>query len=381
MGKDSPISRERSRSVKRHAVLAEARRHRVVSRAQLAGFTGLSPTTVTHLVRELIGEGYFRELGSGESRGGRPMSMLEFNPQADLVVIVDLHPGRIEATLVDWDGSAAADAVHLPLGNLVADIDAAAKKFTSEHDGRVRAISVAIPGVASGASGQVSLAPAIGLIEGQPLGKLLREATGLPVVVDNDVNLIMVGEHAAGAAKDVDDIVLVHVGDGGIGAALMIDGRLRRGAAGVAGEIGFLPLGAAQPPRDGIGAFEAQWSVRGISAMATPPLGAEPGRTVIAELEARAGADPDARELLETVLVAWAWAVISAVCVLDPSRVLLSGEAADISEPSLRRLRQEVARYAPGPTVIERASLGKAALMHGAARLAFEAYEDVNAPQ
>ena len=377
---DSPISRSLSRSVKHNAVLSYARSARVFSRAQLAEHTGLSASTITHLIRELLDQGYLAEVGAGESRGGRPQSMLEFQPAAELVIVIDLHPGRLEASLLDWNGDAVAEAIIRPIVDLVDDMVAVVAEFSANHGEAVKAVAVAVPGVASGARGEVRLAPSIGLVDDQPLGELLQSRIELPVVVDNDVNLIVVGEHVAGAAQDVDDILLVHVGDGGIGAALMIDGRVRQGASGVAGEIGFLPLGQPEPPANGIGAFESRWSASAISEAAAQLIPALNGGSIIRQLEERAAEDAAARELLDSVIAAWSKAVVAVVCVLDPGRVLLSGEAAQLSERSLEWISADVARYAPGSTDIRVAAIGPRALLHGAVRRAFDAHDNTRAP-
>ena len=81
----SPISRERAKDIKRLSVISAARRVRLLSRVELTELTGLSPATLTPLVRDLIAEGYLIERGPGESRTGRPRAMLAFNPRAELV--------------------------------------------------------------------------------------------------------------------------------------------------------------------------------------------------------------------------------------------------------------------------------------------------------
>lgn len=368
---ESPVSRARSRSVKRTAVLNAARSERRVSRAGLVELTGLSAASITHLVRELIDEGYLAEAGAAESRGGRPQSILEFRPDAELVVVVDLRRGRVETVLADWDGTPVAEPVIRPLEHLVDDVVAAVAELTAGHGTRVKAVSVAIPGVAAGSAGQVRLAPAIGLLDGQPLGDHLRDRIGLPVVVDNDVNLMVVGEHVAGAAQDVDDVLLMYVGDDGIGSSLMIEGRVRQGASGVAGEIGFLPLGAPVPPVDGVGGFERAWSAEGVARQAGLPA----GTALVPELERRAGSDPRVAELLDGVARHWAHAVVAAVCVVDPGRVLLGGAASELGPATLAAVTDEIARLAPGPVDVRIAALGSRALLHGAVRRAFDAHD------
>lgn len=375
--RQSPISKAHSRHVKLSLVLGEARRHRVVSRAQLAELTGLSPSTVTHIVRELLADGYFTEIGAGRSRGGRPMSMLEFNPAADLVAVVDVRADRVVGSLADWDGTVQHTRTGDVTGGLVDAVVGLIEELDRERPGRLRAVCVAIPGVASGSGGQVSLAPDIADVDGQPLGEMMQQRTGYPVVVDNDVNLIAVGEHAAGAAVGSDDVLLVHVGETGVGAAVLLGGTLWHGRSGVAGEIGFLPLETGDLPEGGVGPFERRWSGRAIAGRAAALGLHSTADRLIADIEAVAETDNGFAELLEAILTAWCRAIVAVVCVLDPGRVLLSGLAADLSDAALDRLRRAVTARAPGATQISRTGLGPAALHHGAVRRAFDAHDSL----
>jgi predicted NBD/HSP70 family sugar kinase len=352
-----------------------ARHARVFSRMQISEETGLSPSTVTHVVRRLIDEGYLIEAGTVKASGGRPQTLLEFRPESEVVAVVDVRRGHIDTVLADWYGTVVSRADAELTDDALGDIEQCVSALARSAGVGVRAVCVAIPGVAS-EGGQVRLAPSVGLADGQPLGEQLRSRLRVPVVVDNDVNLMVVGEHVAGAGKDAADIALIHVGESGIGCGLMVDGRVRHGASGVAGEIGFLPLGAPRPPRDGVGCFEAQWSGDGIArAAAQVGLGATTAPEALGALEAAAAADDAAGALLAQVIEAWAAAAVSTICVLDPELVLFSGAATRLSEPSRADLFATVGAYIPGTTPMRMAQLGEDALLEGAVRRAFDAYD------
>lgn len=192
------------------------------------------------------------------------------------------------------------------------------------------------------------------------------------MVVDNDVNLMAAGEHAAGAGTDVADLLLLHVADG-IGAGLVLDGRVRRGAAGAAGEVGFLPLDPADRGRDGVGAFEARWSE---NAIAERMVALRPGRrpeAPVRSLIELAHTDQDAAGYLDEVLTAWARLIVSCVCVIDPGRVLLSGAAAQLDDAAVDRVQALVTEIAPATTEVRRAVLGDRAVLHGAVSYALSA--------
>ncbi|GAB2941727.1 ROK family transcriptional regulator [Micromonospora polyrhachis] len=366
----SPVSRERSMQIKRQSVISAARQVRLLSRAELTKLTGLSPATLTPLVRDLIAEGYLIERGPGTSRAGRPRAMLEFNPRAELVAAVSLEPGRISCEIADSDGAVIAHRT----ARLGGDIEDTVCRFIPELVGEslpaLRGVAIAAPGVSSG--GAVRLAPSVGLVEGRPIGESVQRRLGIPVVVDNDVNLMAAGEHAAGAGTDVADLLLLHVADG-IGAGLVLDGRVRRGAAGAAGEVGFLPLDPADRGRDGVGAFEARWSE---NAIAERMVALRPGRrpeAPVRSLIELAHTDQDAAGYLDEVLTAWARLIVSCVCVIDPGRVLLSGAAAQLDDAAVDRVQALVTEIAPATTEVRRAVLGDRAVLHGAVSYALSA--------
>lgn len=366
----SPVSRERSKEIKRLSVISAARQVRMLSRAELTELTGLSPATLTPLVRDLIAEGYLIERGPGASRAGRPRAMLEFNPRAELVAAVSLEPSRISCEIADSDGTVVAHRTVRLTGDIVDLICTAVPELAADGLPALRGVAIAAPGVSSG--GAVRLAPSVGLIEGRPIGESVQRQLGVPVVVDNDVNLMAAGEHAAGAGTDVADLLLLHVADG-IGAGLVLDGQVRRGSGGAAGEVGFLPLDPADRGHDGIGPFEARWSE---SAIAEKVVSLSPGRrpeSPVRALVDLAATDERAAAYLDEVLVAWSRLIVSCACVVDPGRVLLSGAAAELDDVAVDRLQGLVSAATPSPTEVRRAVLGDRAVLHGAVSYALSA--------
>jgi predicted NBD/HSP70 family sugar kinase len=366
----SPVSRERSKEIKRLSVISAARQTRVLSRAELTELTGLSPATLTPLVRELIAEGYLIERGPGTSRTGRPRAILEFNPRAELVAAVSLEPSRISCEIADCDGTVLAHRTARAHGGIVETICRFVPELMGERLPALRGVAIAVPGVLSG--GVVRLAPSVGLVDGEQIGDSVQQALGVPVLVDNDVNLMAAGEHSAGAGADVADLLLLHVADG-IGAGLILDGRVRRGATGAAGEVGFLPLERDDRGHDGIGPFEARWSA---SAIAEQVVALAPGKRPtdpVRQLVELSRVNADAAAYLDEVLHAWARLIVACVCVVDPGRVLLSGAAVELDDPALDRLQSLVARAAPATTEVRRAVLGDRAVLHGAVSYALSA--------
>jgi predicted NBD/HSP70 family sugar kinase len=367
----SPVSRERSREIKRLSVISAAREARLLSRVDLAELTGLPAATLTALVRELIAEGYLIERGPGANTTGRPRAMLEFNPRAELVAAVSLEPPRISCEIADSNGTVIAHRTSRLGGDIVETVCQFVLELVGGNRPALCGVAIAVPGVSS--EGAVRLAPSVGLVEARPIGNSVQQELGVPVAVDNDVNLMAAGERVAGAGRDVDDLLLMHVADG-IGAGLILDGKVRRGASGAAGEVGFLPL---HPSTDrafgGVGPFEALWSA---NAIAERVVSLHPGRrpeAPVSELIQLAQHSAAARSYLDEVLDAWARLIVSCACVVDPGLVLLSGAAADLDDAALARIQDLVSAKAPAPTEVRRAILGDQAVLHGAISYALSA--------
>ncbi len=219
-----------------------------------------------------------------------------------------------------------------------------------------------------------------------PLARLVADATGIDAVrVDNDVNVGALGEQAAGAARGMRDVLCVFMGTG-VGGGLVLDGRLRQGPHGVAGEIGhasFRPGGR----RCGCGgeghveayagrvAMEAEARRRHASGEPNALVKLAGDRTMKSKVWAAALADGDpvAVSLLAEAVEAVATGIASAVMVLDLERIVLGGGLVEkLGDPFVARIGEAVqARLFPGsPTTVVPAALGDHAGVIGAARLA-----------
>ncbi|MDL4776851.1 MULTISPECIES: ROK family transcriptional regulator [Thermomonosporaceae] len=364
-GRSAPTGNEALRRIRTDAVLAALREHGPVSRTGLADLTGYRPSSLTEIVRDLMGSGHVLQVGTGDSSGGRRPRLLAFNPAAETLVVVSLEGDQARAAVVDLAGEPYGEHTRRidaadPFTGLVALIGEAVAGSTGPVPGRV---VFSVPGVAT-VEGAVTLSPVLRALGDDSLTSTLADRVGLPVRTENDVNLVALGEREQGAAADVDDLVLIYVGYG-VGAALVTGGALCRGAAGFAGEIGFLPAGPPPEPHEGgRGRFEQRWSVPGIAAALAGPDGPAPADPV-GELARRAG-EPEVATLRRSVIEAWAYAAIVCSCVVNPARVVYAGAAVRLGEPGLAELRALVAASAPSAPEVMFAELGARALHVGA---------------
>jgi predicted NBD/HSP70 family sugar kinase len=293
-----------------------------------------------------------------------------------LLIAVDLGGTNLRVELVDRAGVTLADAAVPTNGDgdgsaraLVARIGAVARALAEDAGvgwNRVGAAGIGVPGVADGPD--LHLAPNLPSFADVPLDAALRDELGVPVVVENDVNLAALGEHRRGRAIGVDDFVLIAVGTG-VGMGVVAGGVLQRGARGAAGEIAVLPVGPDP--------FAAANQVHGPLEEAAGGVGvarryAERTAVTVDTLEvfARAGAgDPDAQSVLDEQARALALAVVAVQGVLDPALVLFGGGIGTRTDV-LARVRADVARLTPRVPPVEVGALGARAGIVGAAQLA-----------
>ncbi|ALV42020.1 hypothetical protein AU252_13330 [Pseudarthrobacter sulfonivorans] len=361
--RSAPTGRDELRRIRVSAIFSTLLEAGPLARTDLAHRTGYSPSTVTGIVQDLSDAGYLRVVGQQESTGGRRRTLIELNRSSVTIAVVGLRGTRIWCALVDLDGNRldAAEQDFDPAD----PVGSAATTVMSLHRRAVIPpvhVVVALPGVVA-SDGSVALAPAFGPVAHLRLVDELEATTGLRTTVENDVNLIALGERVDGAGNGVEDLVLIHVAEG-IGATIIARGEVLDGSSRSAGEIGFLPQGLAASPRGERGDYERRWTAAGIRESGALLGLSFPAGTVV---ESLCSADsPAAVRLLDDVIQAWAFAAIICVCVVNPARVIFSGDAVLLTGDAREKLRGTVQRSAPSLTEVVFAELGQAAILHGA---------------
>ncbi len=186
-----------------------------------------------------------------------------------LIIGIDLGGTKMLAGAVDPSGAVrhlARDLTHPEEGaeRVVARLADLVHQVRGQAGGAVQAVSIGVPGGVDIANGVVDKAPNLGW-EGVPLAASLHELVGVPVFLDNDVRVAVLGEHAYGVGRGTRTMVGVWVGTG-IGGGIVVDGKLHQGARGVAGEIGHSIVDPKGPPckcgnRGCIEAFASRTSI------------------------------------------------------------------------------------------------------------------------
>ena len=219
-----------------------------LSRAQLAVETGLNKSTVSSLVEDLLGRNLIHEMGINSTGTGRPAMLLEINPQAGVIIGVELGVDFIAVALSDfigkflWRKNVPADPAASQENTLsqVLELIEDAILFCKDKGYRIFGLSFAVPGTVDLNDGLLIFAPNLNW-HNIPVRRVFSERTGLKVFIENDANAAAVAEHLFGAARNLKDFIFVFAGVG-LGGGLFLNGQLYRGKGGYAGEIGHTSI-------------------------------------------------------------------------------------------------------------------------------------------
>ncbi|MCK6080273.1 ROK family transcriptional regulator [Microbacterium sp. EYE_5] len=218
------------------------------TRAELAKSTGLARSTIAARVDELMRMGLITAVADKVSTGGRPPSQFALNPGAKVVVAADLGASHATVAIADLAGTILAessesiDIADGPDAVLTWLLDGARRLLAEvdRDDASVAAIGIGVPGPVEHSTGKPTNPPIMPGWDRFDVPGWLQRHIAVPVLVDNDVNTMALGERAI-AWPGVDNLLFVKIATG-IGAGLISDGHLQRGAQGVAGDIGHVQV-------------------------------------------------------------------------------------------------------------------------------------------
>ncbi|MBY3598217.1 ROK family transcriptional regulator [Rhizobium bangladeshense] len=374
----TPIARKISTNAVIRTVLAKGR----ISRVDIAKLTGLSKQTISDVVRDLEDDGWLKPVGQTDGRPGRNAIIYEINARAALAVSIDLGGTKIAAAICDLLGNVVAETTvptdprggpHLV--NQFSDLITQLALAAGTKADKLRLVVLGSPGVLDPATGHINVAPNIPGIDAMDLRQVFSDKMGIPLIVENDVNLAAQGERWRGHGLEVGNFAFVALGTG-VGMGIIANGALLRGARGAAGEIAYLPLGgdAFDPGGFMLGTFE---SAVGSAAMLRRYAGFG-GRnaSTVADLFAafNAGETSAIAAIEETArLVAVAIAAIGAM--LDPELVITGGSIG--ARPELvNAIQRFLPRCTPYPPRIEISRFGNRAALMGGMGIAVERMHD-----
>lgn len=379
-------------------VLDTIRRHEPTTRVEIADRTRLGRSTVTVIINRLMREGLVEEIGSaGTTDLGRKPTLLRLGARALHVIGVKVAPGGVTGSVLDLHAQPIEFATcQLSAGPEPAELVAAVGDVVREALDRAKVdpqqvigAGVVMPGVVDNHTG-AAVSGYFPACAGVPLRELLEAELQLPVLTDNDANAFTLAERWYGAGRGADTLLCLTVGVG-IGAGLIIDGRLHRGFNSGAGEIGHTcmepdgPLckcgrrGCLEALAGDAGTVRAAREAleRQESSAIWPLAGAPENITREVVVQAARAGDQLALRLLSRASAYLGVAVANAINLISPARIVVGGEAVAqagdlILEPMRTALRKHVfGPLADGVDVVP-AALGADAWVRGAAILVLE---------
>lgn len=379
-------------------VLDDIRQSGSLSRPDLVARTGLSRGAVAQRITELLDAGLVVEAKTGPSTGGRPPRRISFRADAGHLLVADLGATSIDVAVTDLDGrilghrdepadvSAGPERCLARIEELFDELAPAIRDLPP----RLLGIGIGVPGPVEFRSGRPVSPPIMPGWDDYPVRERLAERHGAPVWVDNDVNILALGEWRSGIAVGHDNVVVVKIGTG-IGAGIISNGRIHRGTQGAAGDVGHIQVvdSASVVCRCGkVGCLEA---LAGGAALARDGEAvARSGRSdrlrvaldqhgrVTAEDVARAASfgDPVAVGLLQSAGHRVGLVLASVVNFFNPSLVVVGGGVAQSGDQLLAAIRETVYRrslpLATRDLVVQRSSLGALAGVVGASAMVLE---------
>lgn len=338
------------RAINRSLVLNLLRQHHSLGRQELAELTNLSAAAITGVVGELIGEGWVKEARSGTPRGGRPPVLLEIAYEAWCAAGIKVMEDHLEVVLTDLRTEVLARR-QVPLSEIspqatVRDLSNAVKLLLKESGQlleRLVGVGVGMAGVVDTERGICRYSPYLHWRD-VPLKDLLEDRLLRPVWIDNDVNALAAGEMLFGHGQAARNLVVVTVGRG-IGAGLVLDGRIYRGHSGGAGELGHTvsQVGGRKCECGKRGCLEAYVSEPALLAQAREHL-AEFGRKktlAITDLIAATGQGHEgAATLLAEAGSRLGVALANVVNLFNPERIVIAGEGVRLGESYFGPMRE-----------------------------------------
>ena len=379
-------------------ILNEVRSGGSRSRSELVTRTGLTRGVVAQRVGELIDLGLVVENEVGPSTGGRPPRRVTFRAEAGHLLVADLGATSIDVAVTDLDGrilghrDEPADVSAGPERCLqrIEELFEQLTDATRDLPGHLWGVGIGVPGPVEFRSGRPVSPPIMPGWDGYPVRERFAERYGAPVWVDNDVNILALGEWRSGIAVGHDNVVVVKIGTG-IGAGIISNGRIHRGAQGAAGDVGHIQVvdAASVLCRCGnVGCLEALAGGAALSrdgeALAASGrserlrIALEQHGRVTAEDVARAASfgDPLAVSLLQVAGHRVGLMLASVVNFFNPSLIVVGGGVAQSGDQLLAAIRETVYRrslpLATRELAVQRSSLGALAGVIGASTMVLE---------
>ena len=364
------------RDINRQIVLNYVREREPISRAEIARETELQRSTVSAIVEDLKTEGLVEEVGEGESTGGRRPTLLKLRAAEPIALGVSITPTTTTIATSDLAGRVLDQEEFLTNSEkTVSQVIDVVRKFSMRYKGSIEGVGLSLPGLVDPSAGTALYIPYF-LWRDLPISKMISDAVGLPVVIDNDANAVALAELWFGRPEvsDARDFILVLVAEG-VGTGIIFDGQVYRGQRGAAGEFGHMVIGRGAPVPCSCGSddcWEAFSSERAAVARYVKSSGAAGSTSFIEVVDRALDGDANAKAALVETARHLGVGISNLIIGFSPEAVVVGGEIArawDLIESALTEtIANSVRRGLPSARIMP-STLGENPTLRGALSL------------
>lgn len=361
------------RNINTGLVLKTIEKNGSISRADIGKIIGLTPPTVSDIVNDLIERDVVHEIGKGDSSGGKKPILLKINSKVAYMIAVDLGgENGIRVALMDLSYNIVKEMFGpkielLNSQKLKNALSVILKDFIKEINiprEKILGICIGVPGIIDFKSNKVTVAPYLNWEIS--LEDLTLREIGIPITLENDVNLMALGEKTKGIAQKINNFVFVGERTG-IGAGIITNGKLYKGANNAAGEVGYLLIDPKYVPKSNrdYGCLEKLSSYKVIVEKARKKM----NKTirVMDVFKMAANGDSIALGIVKEALKYLAYGIGNISCVLDPELVIIGGGISILPPRFLEEIKMNIKEIIPFVPNIEFSKLGEDGVLIGAA--------------
>lgn len=364
-------------------VLETIRKHRPVSRADIAKQTTMSATAIGRIVADLIALGLVKETELYSSGVGRKATMLDIDPQSVLAVGVEVDRNVVQVGLVDLDGNIVAEkqrtierSVARPeqVSSLIAETVLELAALQKLPLTKLIGVGIGMPGIMDQTAGTAVFSAQLGW-RNEPFAPLVTDKLGISVVLDNDLKVKALGESGGiGAVPEEGKTALISIGSG-VGAAVVLEGKIYRGANNIAGEIGHSTIdpngrlcecgkrGCLQTYITDLALLQEANQVRPVASV----------EELFTLMEA---GESWAFNIIDRACTYIAVTINTVVCTYNPDTIILTGNFVDAHPEMFDRVRGKLKDFIWEPFVgtfaLTRSKLGSKSGIIGAAKLVLQ---------
>ena len=350
----------------RGAVLQLLFSNKDLSRAHISRVSGLSKQTISSVMADLENAHLVEETGITEGGIGRRAQTYRLSPRAGFAVGIDLGGTNFRSGLVDFSGNVLGElSVETPHSSVDELLQIMSKTITQLFKNanvpvsELAQIVIGIPGAVNPATGVISNAPNLEYLDNLVLSNLIQSKFDVPTLVENDVNVAALGELEKSKTEDFGFIAI----GTGVGMGLILEGELRRGFSGGAGEIGYLPLGENVNQLSKEGHFEELVGGHAVESKYLKQVKSK--KTLIEIFESASKGDLISKKIVDELGSNIALGIRAICSVLDLGEIILGGGIGS-REDLYSKIVEELQRTMQNPPSVKISTLGARAGLVGA---------------